>query len=123
MKRKCTVCEKELNLSSFHKNGTIKGKEYRRHQCKDCFYQIKKSKNQEMAKWILETKKTLKCQACGNDDFRVLEFDHLNNKEFNIGDAINNYGKERIIKEMEKCQVLCANCHRIKTYNDRNSIN
>jgi hypothetical protein len=65
-------------------------------------------------------KKTCFCSKCGNDDYRVLEFHHIQEKEFNIGDSINRgFSKEKILLEIKKCEILCANCHRIETYESR----
>lgn len=55
------------------------------------------------------------CQSCGyNKCLEALEFHHLdpNQKDF----AISQYGHcrswERVQKELDKCVMLCANCHR-----------
>lgn len=55
------------------------------------------------------------CVDCGNKDVRVLEFDHLSDKKDNISN-LKTYGIEVVKKEIAKCEVRCANCHRIKTY-------
>lgn len=46
----------------------------------------------------------------------VLEFDHLRDKFLGISIMINNnYTWDKILKEIDKCEVRCANCHRKKT--------
>jgi hypothetical protein len=45
----------------------------------------------------------------------VLEFDHLRDKEFGIGAGLVQKGWETILAEIEKCEVVCANCHRRRT--------
>jgi 5-methylcytosine-specific restriction endonuclease McrA len=58
------------------------------------------------------------CVSCGNTDIRVLEFDHIDpkTKSFSIARAIaSTLSWENILKEIAKCQILCANCHKIKT--------
>jgi hypothetical protein len=64
------------------------------------------------------------CVDCENTDIRVLEFDHINDdKEGNISHAVNNaWSIKRLTNEMGKCQVRCANCHRIKTIERRNQL-
>lgn len=58
------------------------------------------------------------CKLCGESDPRVLDFDHIDptTKSFGIARALTNgVPWNKIIAEMEKCQILCANCHRRKT--------
>jgi hypothetical protein len=55
------------------------------------------------------------CVDCGNSDIRVLEFDHRNKEEKKFGIAMGRaYSKEVLEAEMLKCDVRCANCHRIR---------
>ena len=58
------------------------------------------------------------CVDCGEADIVVLEFDHIgDDKKFNISDATRHgYGMDKVIAEIAKCEVRCANCHRKKTY-------
>lgn len=58
------------------------------------------------------------CVDCGEDDPVVLEFDHVNEqKSFNIGRAVSGSHRSwaKILAEIEKCEVRCANCHRKRT--------
>ena len=57
------------------------------------------------------------CIDCGyNTHAAALDFDHKENKMFNIGNSIG-YNMKRVMKEIEKCEIRCANCHRVATYN------
>ena len=54
-----------------------------------------------------------KCQVCGYDRcVEALEFHHVDPEEkaFNIGDRVTSL--EAILPELEKCVLVCANCHR-----------
>jgi hypothetical protein len=58
------------------------------------------------------------CQFCGENDPRVLDFDHIDPKQKSIGIAraiTNGIDWDRILKEIQKCRILCANCHRKHT--------
>ena len=62
------------------------------------------------------------CAHCGINDIRCLEFDHItDDKDVGVMASrgplykIGAEGRSLLIKEVRKCQVLCANCHRIKT--------
>lgn len=55
-----------------------------------------------------------KCQICGYDKcIDALHFHHVNpaDKKWNPCDAINKHKYEDTIKELEKCILICANCH------------
>lgn len=52
------------------------------------------------------------CVDCGETDVTVLEFDHLRDKEFAIAVGIAFKSWADLEREMEKCEVVCANCHR-----------
>lgn len=64
------------------------------------------------------------CSKCGyNKCFWAIEFHHKAPKEkkFNIGNFIHNRGftehnKKLLKKEMTKCEIFCANCHREEHY-------
>lgn len=56
------------------------------------------------------------CVDCGYSDIRALEFDHVRgNKIKEISTMICCYSLTKIIEEIKKCDVRCANCHRIIT--------
>jgi len=52
------------------------------------------------------------CVDCGEDDPIVLEFDHLSDKVFNISTGVRDRAWAAVLEEMDKCEVVCANCHR-----------
>jgi hypothetical protein len=67
----------------------------------------------------------LKCIKCGNDHPAVLDFHHRNpeEKEFAISKMIRNRSsKEMLLKEIEKCDILCSNCHRIHHWEERQAL-
>jgi hypothetical protein len=55
------------------------------------------------------------CVDCGETDPVVLDFDHLRDKEFSIGHELASQPWERVLAEIDKCDVVCANCHRRRT--------
>ena len=57
------------------------------------------------------------------DDIRVLDFDHIDpeTKSYGIAKGLHAIKSwQNILIEIEKCQILCANCHRIKTSEHQN---
>ena len=72
-------------------------------------------RKKEIKKWFEDYKKSLKCIQCGENHPATLDFHHKNsqNKEESITFLVcNGYSLDAIKKELEKCEVLCANCHR-----------
>src|SRR5260370_42385539 len=73
--------------------------------------------------YVQNSKSQLRCVDCAERHPAALQFHHLNaqDKQFNIAAAVRNgISLDRNKKEISKCIVLCANCHRIRHYNMRN---
>lgn len=58
------------------------------------------------------------CIECGTD--HKLHFDHVipEEKEFHISSNLD-YGLDKILVELQKCQLLCKSCHTQKTITDK----
>lgn len=65
-----------------------------------------------------------KCVDCGEKDPIVLDFDHRRSRDkFKIVAKMlsGHYSWLSVKKEIDKCDVRCANCHRRKTYKEQKS--
>lgn len=84
-------------------------------------YEKNKISRMKRAAWMVEYKSHCNCLLCNENHISTLEFHHLNPKEKDI-DISNTvrcyYSYKNIIKELEKCVCLCANCHRKIHYNN-----
>lgn len=65
------------------------------------------------------------CSDCGySENPAAFEFDHVRGKKkaaiSNMLNVLNSW--ETILQELEKCELVCANCHRIRTHNRRRRI-
>jgi hypothetical protein len=70
---------------------------------------------QNNIKQILKELKINGCSICGYDKNQsVLEFHHVNPKykSFPIAHGIRNHTNERVAEELNKCILVCANCHK-----------
>ena len=72
------------------------------------------------AKWRLAgmIKLAQGCVDCGYDEYAIaLQFDHVRGvKKSNVSDLIRrDYAWSTILKEIEKCEVRCSNCHAVMT--------
>ena len=86
-------------------------------RCGSCNTKIRRFRTKAAAINLLGGKCT-KCGWQGNQ--AALQFHHLKGKDFTIGNAANK-SWDFIKKEVEKCILLCANCHMIEhsTKNDK----
>lgn len=65
--------------------------------------------------WLWQLLTASSCVDCKASDPRVLEFDHLGDKEYNVSSMIRDFSLENLQREVNKCEIVCANCHRIRT--------
>ena len=76
----------------------------------------------ERTRYLLEYFKAHPCVDCGERDPVVLEFDHLRDKSFAIGAKLVQFAWQTVLDEIEKCEVVCANCHRRRTAQRRGAV-
>jgi hypothetical protein len=71
-------------------------------------------------RFILQYMKVHPCARCGFYNPAALEFHHRENKFMELSRMVTSgWGLKAIKKEIQKCEVLCANCHRIQTAKDQ----
>ena len=90
-------------------------------RCLKCRQEENKRKRRRRQKFICELMENLgaKCSCCGyNESPEILHFHHVcdrKDKKFTIANAIRTLGriitKQDVIEEVEKCVLLCPNCH------------
>ncbi len=135
MTKTCTRCGEEKPLDDFPPRGL------KRHSfCGDCkriydrkFHtnrnveakqkklELQKKRIQEKWDIVNEYKRFHPCVDCGFSNPVALDFDHV------IGEKVNHVSQmiqddasiDRIMEEIAKCEVRCANCHRIVTHQRR----
>lgn len=116
----CSCCQEEKELSEFYfqkdrKNGASK--------CKVCHNKYC------IERWVNRKKESIKykgseCIDCGksypSEPYVIFDFHHLNPNEKDV-----DWGKLRlrswnkIKNELDKCVLLCSNCHRKRHHNDK----
>lgn len=123
----CGHCGIEKTLDEFHKRGTG-------HQpwCKACkkerdaerfkeqrprLYQVRQAYRERMLAWAQDLKRG-PCTDC-SETFHpfVMDWDHLGDKDRDVADLImKGWSKRRILEEIAKCELVCSNCHRMRTW-------
>lgn len=131
--KQCTWCKEIKQISEFTKNKREQDG-YRR-QCRNCSktYEKKRYDTDRSIRALHATGQARRllrnrlficnylslnpCVDCGESDPIVLEFDHIqDDKEYNLSQLVaHGFAIKTIEKELIKCVVRCANCHRRKT--------
>jgi hypothetical protein len=72
------------------------------------------TKTDRLRSWASLYKRDRGCQNCGESDPVSLQFHHENgDKTLGVGAMVSDsYPTKEVLVEVEKCTVLCANCHR-----------
>ena len=71
-----------------------------------------------LAQYIRDLKEKTPCMDCGiNYPYYVMDFDHVRGKKHaNVMELVSTLSKKRIDQEIAKCEIVCSNCHRIRTH-------
>lgn len=129
MSKTCKMCNIEKEDEEFYKKKD--GYKGLASYCKPCYREYGKahysrnsdkyrpmySKKQEEYKainieYITNYKLAHGCTYCDEKDICCYDFHHLRDKSFNISQKLVRSTLQRIIEEIEKCVVVCSNCHR-----------
>lgn len=134
--KRCSRCGLNLDRSLFTKNSSRK--DGLNSSCKEChskytkehyrankrYYKAKSHKNSERIRsYTTQLKESSPCVDCG--EFYpacVMDFDHLGGKLFSISSAVVRKSFESIKAEILKCEIVCSNCHRIRTAKRRQHV-
>jgi hypothetical protein len=67
--------------------------------------------------WVMNYLTSHPCVDCGEADPVVLQFDHRDGSEKvdDVGTMLNRASWKALLSEIAKCDVRCANCHRVRT--------
>ena len=69
---------------------------------------------------LIEYKESHPCTDCGlHFPYYVMDFDHLDGKKCNVSSMPGNWSDATIWDEVAKCELVCSNCHRIRTHTRR----
>lgn len=123
----CSRCNQDKPVTEFFKTKNMKdGLQSACKKCMNISYKNSRDKKQKhytsvaVARYernreqLREWKATQKCSCCIESDPDCLDLHHLDpsKKDVNISDVVAYWSWKRLQREIEKCIVVCANCHR-----------
>ncbi len=130
--RRCGCCKRELPVSSFNRHES--GRQWRCRDCYRAYFQARGDlhraqtraararRRREARTFIDEYLRLHNCADCGEEDSLVLEFDHVGEKRAHVSVLMHEGASERrLMRELTNCDVVCVNCHRVRTAERRGS--
>lgn len=113
--KKCIICSNELTKTKVkYCSNSCKAKgHYNKHVKDNNNTTYSQYKRADIRKKEFILLKGGGCSKCGyNKNYSALHFHHLKDKSFPLDSRnIGNRSMESLLKELEKCELLCANCH------------
>jgi hypothetical protein len=109
--RFCPRCKENCNISEFYNR---RGKDNSSVYCKKCTNHQTVVRQRNLKKQMVDYKGG-KCNRCGYSKcLGALEFHHLDpsEKDFSLSNFKRYTFNEIIREELDKCVLLCSNCHR-----------
>lgn len=69
----------------------------------------------ESQREFINTLKNIPCADCGGTyDPICMDFDHVRGKKLFEISNISHFARATILEEIKKCEIICANCHRLR---------
>lgn len=129
----CSKCKLELPLESFNKK-----RDSLQPYCRDCdnrksreYYANNRERHKSVIRernkkyldatraWVRQLKESNPCVDCGiSYPWYVMDFDHVRGEKFmDISKMVATaVAKEKLLEEISKCEIVCSNCHRERTF-------
>lgn len=117
--KNCIICNSELSKTQrLYCSNSCKSKGHYNDKVKNRNTTYTQYKKADLRKKELINLKGGGCSKCGyNKNYAALDFHHLRDKEFPLDSRnIGNRSLPSLLKELDKCILLCANCHREEHY-------
>lgn len=126
------MCKEEKELSCFNKRSSSKDKHQAR--CRKCensisknhystnkkYYALKRDRNRNKYRDVnKKLKETTPCTDCGKYyPYFVMDWDHREgeNKTSGVSKLLQQGTINKMLSEIQKCDLVCSNCHRIRTF-------
>lgn len=103
----CKPCRSEYNREWYRKNSARHREQVNRNR----------SGYEARNRAIIEAAKSVPCMDCGGSfETCQMDFDHLGDKSYNVASMLS-HSEKMLRKEISNCDVVCANCHRLRTKN------
>src|SRR5258708_4524801 len=84
---------------------------------KEKYLEKNKKRRQQMRDYVHDIKTLTPCTDCGiSYPAYVMDFDHLGDKEETISRIVLRLSFKRLTAEIAKCEIVCSNCHRMRTF-------
>ena len=107
----CKVCHNEYTKEYYQKNKDRRCELMRKSRAR---------RNEEHTYLLIEKKDKKPCSDCGKRyPWYVMDFDHVRGKKLFVMSTAGTRSKESVLKEIAKCDLVCSNCHRARTYRRR----
>lgn len=99
--------------------GITRCKQCQKRQCRKCANRRRTEYKLRRNRAIIDAAKSRPCVDCKDvHPVYVMEFDHSRGKKrFVVSDGVKTL--KLLLREIAKCDVVCANCHRIRTHKRR----
>jgi hypothetical protein len=108
----CRPCKREYSAAHYQRNKARRQAENNRRQ-------------DEFRAWYVGLKAGRPCADCGVEFHPVaMHWDHLPGfkKEAALGFLVRLGSRQRVLDEIAKCELVCANCHAVRSFKRRDKI-
>jgi hypothetical protein len=134
MEKRCGKCAQVKPLSDFHRWKRGDGYQTWCKQCRkvyDAAYsartlarrrELRAARKPEFLAWYLSLKEQRPCADCGVCfPAAAMQWDHLpgTQKVADVSNLVRRLCKSRVLEEIAKCELVCANCHAVRTVSRR----